>query len=615
MSSSTILPGGPFYYHFEGKRDRPIIEFDQYGYFYNTSWSWQERENRQRVGPKDDVPIVCDFDDTTIAIGQPDRVNEVWIYEYTKTSNTWSSPTVLSNPGTTSSDFGSALSMNWDGNRLVVGSPGDNKFYVYDKDATTGSWSYYSNVILGTTTTGVEFGSSVSIAQESSDTICVGAPGSATGGTSVFVYEYDSINCTWSQTFSNNSTDVDVLVPYDATQNITLDNNLSRYGHSVSMSLNGEHFAIGAPGSQEITQIDQTNTATQPSYTTTTTTNHPLVLSSPGAGRDIIPTQTFASWFGFCVDISGDGNRVIGGSPYATSSSGGGQRGLVEVFDHSNGSWTKKGSSMFGTTNDQFGYSVALSRDGGTWIAGGRYTTDPSRGGHRYGAAKVYRWNSSTADWAQVGQTLYGEDPDDRFGSSVAISADGGRIAIGAPYNDGHGTRAGHVEVYKSINATPISYQEISKLTADDGAADDQFGGGVSIDGDTVVIGAYLDDHNGIDKGSAYVFDKNGFQRAKLTASDAATDDRFGRTISVDGDTIIVGSYLDDDNGSSSGSAYVFTRDTPGDITSGWTQFAKLTADDGAQYDYFGISVSIDGDTIVVGSYLDDDHGYNSGSA
>ena len=671
--SSTILPGGPFYYHFEGKRDRPIIEFDQYGYFYNTSWSWQERENRQRVGPKDDVPIVCDFDDTTIAIGQPDRVNEVWIYEYTKTSNTWSSPTVLSNPGTTSSDFGSALSMNWDGNRLVVGSPGDNKFYVYDKDATTGSWSYYSNVILGTTTTGVEFGSSVSIAQESSDTICVGAPGSATGGTSVFVYEYDSINCTWSQTFSNNSTDVDVLVPYDATQNITLDNNLSRYGHSVSMSLNGEHFAIGAPGSQEITQIDQTNTATQPSTTTTTTTNHPLVLSSPGAGRDIIPTQTFASWFGFCVDISGDGNRVIGGSPYATSSSGGGQRGLVEVFDHSNGSWTKKGSSMFGTTNnDQFGYSVALSRDGGTWIAGGRYTTDPSRGGHRYGAAKVYRWNSSTADWAQVGQTLYGEDRDDRYGSSVAISADGGRIAIGAPYNDGHGTRAGHVEVYKSINATPISYQEISKLTADDGAAEDHFGIEVAIDGDTVVIGSYLDDNNAIDSGSAYVFDKNGFQRAKLTASDAATDDKFGHSLSIDGDTIIVGSYLDDDNGSNSGSAYVFTRDTPGDITSGWTQVAKLTpsdgtvddlfglgisidgdtavigmyrdenrtgaayvftrdtagdltsgwtqrakltANDGATYDYFGRSVSIDGDTVVIGSYFDDDHGSGSGSA
>ena len=111
--SSTILPGGPFYYHFEGKRDRPTIEFDQYGYFYNPSnWTNTEHENRQRVGPKDDVPIVCDFDDSTIAIGRPDRLNEVRVYEYVKLSNTWSSPTVLSNPGTTSSDFGYALSMN-----------------------------------------------------------------------------------------------------------------------------------------------------------------------------------------------------------------------------------------------------------------------------------------------------------------------------------------------------------------------------------------------------------------------------------------------------------------------------------------------------------------------
>ena len=620
--SSTILPGGPFYYHFEGKRDRPNIEFDQYGYFYNPAWPSNERFNRQKVGPKDDVPIVCDFDDTTIAIGQPDRVNEVWIYEYTKSSNTWSSPTVLSNPGTTSSDFGSALSMNWDGNRLVVGSPGDNKFYVYDKDATTGSWSYYSNVITGSTTPGVEFGSSVSIAQESSDTICVGAPGSATGGTSVFVYEYDSINCTWSQTFSNNSTDVDVLVPYDATQNITMNNNLSRYGHSVSMSLNGEHFAVGAPGSQEITQIDQTNAATEPGGTATTVTNYPATFDSAGAGRDITASQTFASWFGKSISISGDGTRIVGGAPFSTSSTGGGQRGLVEVYDHSNGSWTKKGSTMFGTTNDQYGWEVDLSRDGRTWIAGGRYITDPSRGGSRFGAAKVYRWNSSTADWAQVGQTLYGENIDDRFGSSVAISADGGRIAIGATFNDGTASNAGHVRIYKSINTTPISYKQWSKLTADDGAANDNFGYSVSIDGDTMVIGAYQDDDPSmypLGIGSAYVFvrDKDGWtQVAKLTADDGAEYDNFGSSVAISGDTVVIGAHNDDESihAPNVGSAYVFTRNTAGDLTSGWTQIAKLTADDGSQHDNFGSSVAISGDTIVIGVHNDDDYDPQSGS-
>ena len=616
--SSTILPGGPFYYHFEGKRDRPTIEFDEYGYFYNPSnWTNTEHENRQRVGPKDDVPIVCDFDDSTIAIGRPDRLNEVRVYEYVKSSNTWSSPTVLSNPGTTSSEFGYALSMNWDGDRLAVGSPGDNKVYVYDKDTSTGSWSYYSNVITGSTTSGVEFGSSVSIAQESGDTICIGAPGSVTGGTSVFVYEYDSINYVWSQTFSNTSVDVDVLVPYDATQNITMNNNLSRYGHSVSMSLNGEHFAVGAPGSQEITDIDQTTAQTQGTITTTTTTTTPTSFSSPQSGRDIVESQSWYSWFGFSISISGDGNRIVSGAPYSTSAGNiGGQKGLVEVYDWNGSAWSIKGSTIFGTTNDQYGFSVALSRDGTMWIAGGRYITDPSRSGYRTGGARVYEWNGFTNDWVQVGQTLYGENIDDRFGENVAISADGTRIAIGAPYNSSSGTRAGHVQIYKPVNS---NWTQRAKLTANDAFAFDLFGGGVSIDGYTMVIGARLDDDDGNNSGSAYVFTRgstfNWTQIAKLTASDGAADDYFGRSVSIDGDTIVIGSPNEDVYGSNSGAAYVYTRNTAGSLTSGWTQRAKLTASDGAAGDYFGHSVSIDGDTIVIGAWYDTDQGSHSGSA
>ena len=70
-------------------------------------------------------------------------------------------------------------------------------------------------------------------------------------------------------------------------------------------------------------------------------------------------------------------------------------------------------------------------------------------------------------------------------------------------------------------------------------------------------------------------------QVAKLTASDGAASDYFGSSVSIDGDTMVVGA-TDDDKGSNSGSAYVFTRDTAGDLASGWTQVAKLTADDGA---------------------------------
>ena len=103
-------------------------------------------------------------------------------------------------------------------------------------------------------------------------------------------------------------------------------------------------------------------------------------------------------------------------------------------------------------------------------------------------------------------------------------------------------------------------------------------------------------------------------QVAKLTAGDGAEDDTFSSP-SIDGDTVVIGAWADADHGSYTGSAYVFTRDTAGDLTSGWTQVAKLTAGDGAEDDFFGAGVSISGNTVVVAARGDDDKGDGSGSA
>jgi len=98
-------------------------------------------------------------------------------------------------------------------------------------------------------------------------------------------------------------------------------------------------------------------------------------------------------------------------------------------------------------------------------------------------------------------------------------------------------------------------------------------------------------------------------QVAKLTAdAGGPAHDKFGNSVSIDGDTVVIGVREDDDK-ANSGSAYVFARVTAGDLTSGWTQVAKLTAGDGASSDEFGVSVSIDGDTMVIGANLDDDEG------
>ena len=132
------------------------------------------------------------------------------------------------------------------------------------------------------------------------------------------------------------------------------------------------------------------------------------------------------------------------------------------------------------------------------------------------------------------------------------------------------------------------------KLLAPDGAADDHFGNSVSLSGNLALLGSRLDDDNGGSSGSAYLFDvTTGNFLQKLTAPDGAADDRFGQVVRLSGNTALVGSPFDDDNGTDSGSAYLF------DVTTG-NLLQKLTASDGAVEDRFGGSVSLSGNTALV---------------
>ncbi|MHC4698740.1 MAG: FG-GAP repeat protein, partial [Planctomycetota bacterium] len=101
------------------------------------------------------------------------------------------------------------------------------------------------------------------------------------------------------------------------------------------------------------------------------------------------------------------------------------------------------------------------------------------------------------------------------------------------------------------------------------------------------------------------------YTETKLTASDAAALDMFGFSVSVSGDTAIAGAPNNDDDGSDSGSAYIFQRDEGG--TGNWGEVIKLTASDAAAEDQFGYAVSISGDTAIVGAYVNTDHGSYSG--
>jgi hypothetical protein len=199
----------------------------------------------------------------------------------------------------------------------------------------------------------------------------------------------------------------------------------------------------------------------------------------------------------------------------------------------------------------------------------------------------------------------------DLFGESVSVS--GGVAVVGAFYDDDNGTNSGSAYVFRWNPGAPGSWVQEQKLLASDGAAYDLFGQSVSVSGDVAVVGARLDDDNGDFSGSAYVFRWNGsswLQQQKLLPSDGANADSFGVSVSVSGDVAVVGAFADDDNGSDSGSAYVFRWNG-----SSWAQHQKLLPSDGAAADYFGVSVSVSGDVAVVGACLDNDNGTFSGSA
>ncbi|HEX2621876.1 MAG TPA: FG-GAP repeat protein, partial [Phototrophicaceae bacterium] len=177
---------------------------------------------------------------------------------------------------------------------------------------------------------------------------------------------------------------------------------------------------------------------------------------------------------------------------------------------------------------------------------------------------------------------------------------EGNTIVIGAHYNDiGANLDQGAAYVFTYNGAVWTEQQE---LNASDGGQGDLFGASVSVNGDTIVVGACCDDIGAnTDQGSAYVFTRSGStwtQQQKLIAAEGSASDFFGESAYILGDTIIVGSSWDDLNGNTDqGSAYVFTRS--GSV---WSEIRQLTASDGGGQARFGTSVVLDPTRIVVGA-------------
>ncbi len=179
----------------------------------------------------------------------------------------------------------------------------------------------------------------------------------------------------------------------------------------------------------------------------------------------------------------------------------------------------------------------------------------------------------------------------DSFGFDIAISD--GIAAIGAPFEGGKG--AAYIYYKNEINN---SWEEVKKITASDGEFGDRFGWSVSINGDYIIVGANSKNNS---TGAAYIYNRNKIgeewgEVKKITASDGISNDFFGASVSINGNYAIVGAF---GNNLSLGAAYIFYKNKVDGV---WGQIKKLTASNQGFYDTFGASVSINGDYAIVGA-------------
>ncbi len=305
--------------------------------------------------------------------------------------------------------------------------------------------------------------------------------------------------------------------------------------------------------------------------------------------------------------VSAWGDVVVAGAP-GDDSIVGADAGSVYVFRSGDGlqwAFEQKLAAQDGADLDQLGHGVAVA---GNILAVGAPFHDEAT----TNAGAVYVFHNTKGPWL-VEQKLLAPDaqPYDDLGWAVAM--DPGpppRIVASAAFDDDNGFDSGSVYVFRFDEGT--GWVPEQKLLADDGGPLDNFGISVAIDAGQplrIIAGAYNDDDNGFDSGSAYVFrfdvsTSTWQQEGKLLAADGQPEDQFGIAVSASGGAALVGAAWSDDNGNNSGSAYVFRFD---EMAASWRQEQKLLAADGQAADQFGISVALDGTLAVIGGHLDDD--------
>lgn len=383
---------------------------------------------------------------------------------------------LLADDGSPNAMFGNAVSVSHDGSVCVIGSvysnvSGVRKGAAYVFRRLSGVWVQEAKLAPSDLALDDFFGYAVAISGDGA-TVSVSAINHDSSGVNAgAVYVFTKPGADWVQ-------QTKLLPPSGDAP--------SSYGLSIALNGDGSTMAVGR-------HLDDTPTV--------------------DAGAVFIYTRTGSSWsqqtkitvsdaamhFGRSVSLSDSGNHVAIGA-YGNAS----DNGCVYVFVRSGSTWTQQSrlTASDGSSGDSLGYSVAISKDASTVIAGA-YSNDTKASG----AGAAYIFTRSLTVWSEHSKLMLSDGgAGDYFGYSVSISADGGVCAVGAYSDDDQGLNSGTVTMFKKNGTT---WDQMSKLLASDGAANDRFGYSVALSGnaETCVIGANNNSNaRGTNAGSAYIF-------------------------------------------------------------------------------------------------------------
>ncbi len=474
--------------------------------------------------------------------------------------------------------FGSAIALS--GNMIIVGAYGDDigsvanqgAAYVFTRLNPTAEWQLVERLTANDGSSDDNFGFAVAA---SGNRVVIGAPNKAVGMnySQGAIYVFTLTGSTWSQ--------VRIVAERGSTNEL-----LGR-----SISFNGLRILGGARGISDRSYRD---------------VGGGYLFSLVGSSWLQVQKLTInesrnTAWYGDSVALDGD---------YLLLATG--QVPKIYVFHRSSDttpSWTQQQQvkTIGGAQGDQFGYSVSATSD--RIVVGAPY--QDKDGNMDQGAAFVFLKSPTTNQWSQE-QALFAFDgaAGDHFGSSVAMNANGNKIAIGAPDVDarrGPGQGAAYIFV-RSLTSPPWSEEQ--KLVGSATEAGDHFGSSISMNNEPsvnerVIVGVPMDDVGAtVDQGSVYTFFYSAFdtpswsEEQQLIADDGATRSHFGHSVSLNGDRVIVGAP-DHRVGTNDaqGKAYVFSFSS-----TRWALEQALTANNGLSNDQFGSAVSIHGDGLVVGA-------------